>query len=46
MSTAQDYTSLAEDIADAYQDRVKRIKEIKKDTEVFIGECKKEDRAG
>jgi len=45
MANADDFKALAQDMANAYKDRVNRIKGIKNETKKFIGTCKEEDKA-
>jgi len=44
MANADDFKGLSGDMANAYNDRVKRIKDIKKDTKNLLGTCKEEDK--
>ena len=45
MANADDFKGLSHDMANAYEDRVERIKNIKSETKKLINTCKGEDKA-
>lgn len=45
MANADDIRGLAQDMANAHKDRVKRIKGIKNETKEFVSTCQQEDKA-